>query len=144
MQSEIISLKSKLNQKEEALAEIVDEIVYFENKLKESESNSLELQQCLSTNNKYHCEAIETLIDYASLLEDNCERTDNISHAKSNASRILNDVAIVIQRSEQNLDSNVNVIKGWNKATSFGNNNNNNNNDSIVIILPFLKITLFS
>ena len=31
MQSEIISLKSKLNQKEEALAEIVDEIVYFEN-----------------------------------------------------------------------------------------------------------------
>ena len=36
MQSEIISLKSKLNQKEEALAEIVDEIVYFENKLKES------------------------------------------------------------------------------------------------------------
>ena len=130
MQSEIISLKSKLNQKEEALAEIVDEIVYFENKLKESESNSLELQQCLSTNNKYHCEAIETLIDYASLLEDNCERTDNISHAKSNASRILNDVAIVIQRSEQNLDSNVNVIKGWNKATSFGNNNNNNNNNS--------------
>ena len=31
MQSEIISLKHKLDQKEEALAEIVDEIVYFEN-----------------------------------------------------------------------------------------------------------------
>ena len=97
-------MKNKLNQKEEALAEIVDEIVYFENTLKESESNSLELQECLSTNNKSHCEAIQTLIDYANLLEANCDQPETIRSAKAKTSRILNDIVLKIQRSEQNLD----------------------------------------
>jgi hypothetical protein len=128
MQSEIINLKNKLNQKEEALAEIVDEIVYFENKLKESESNSLELQQCLSTNNKSHCEAIQTLIDYANLLEANCDQPETIRSAKAKTSRILNDVAFEIQRSEQNLDPSLDVTKGWNTGTEYGNNNDSSAN----------------
>ncbi len=131
MQSEIINLKNKLNQKEEALAEIVDEIVYFENKLKESESNSLQLQQCLSTNNKSHCEAIQTLIDYANFLEANCDQSESIKNAKANVSRALNDVALKIQTSEQNLDPSLDVTKGWNTETEYGSTAfSSNNSDS--------------
>ena len=119
MQSEIISLKHKLSQKEEALAEIVDEIVYFENRLKESESNSLELRQCLSSNNERHSEAIDSLIQYAKVLEQSCEPIQKVIDAKSRTSATLNSVAAGIRRSEQNLDSSLNIVKGWDRDGDF-------------------------
>ena len=75
---EIARLRAALNDKEAALAEVVDEIVYFENKLKAEERKSKSIQECMSSSNGSHSDAIAALLKYVFTLEEFVDPTPEV------------------------------------------------------------------
>ena len=112
---EIARLRAALNDKEAALAEVVDEIVYFENKLKAEERKSKSIQECMSSSNGSHSDAIAALLKYVFTLEEFVDPTPEVLEKRESMFQTLKSTAETQGKCSETMStlSDSSVQNGW-------------------------------